>query len=151
MFGTLTVMLVLLPPVNSRAQSPVSLVIQDSRGAALADAQVSDDAGHLLAHSDAEGAAHFDFSSPCRVHISVPGFAPQLLALTDDANQFLLHGYFRIDAYAAHEFGSRFEVYAAGENLADRIIEVSKTPTTTLADGRTGRIGVRVRQGETGK
>src|SRR6185437_7458681 len=59
----------------------------------------------------------------------------------DDANQFLLHGYFRLDAYAAHDFGSRFQFYAAAENLTDRVIEVSKTPTTTLADGRTVRIG----------
>lgn len=69
----------------------------------------------------------------------------------DDANQFLLHGYFRLDAYGAHDFGSRFELYAAAENLTDRMIEVSKTPTTTLADGRTARIGILVRLGESGR
>jgi outer membrane receptor protein involved in Fe transport len=69
----------------------------------------------------------------------------------DDANQFLLHGYFRLDAYGEHNFGSRVEMFAAAENLTDRTIEVSKTPTTTLADGRTARIGVLVRLGEAGK
>lgn len=60
----------------------------------------------------------------------------------DAANQFLLHGYFRLDAYGSHRLGNRFEIFAAGENLTDRTIEVSKTPTTTLADGLTGRVGV---------
>ncbi len=69
----------------------------------------------------------------------------------DDANQFLLHGYFRLDAYGAHDFGSRFELFAAAENLTDRTIEVSKTPTTTLADGRTARVGILVRLAEAGK
>jgi outer membrane receptor protein involved in Fe transport len=69
----------------------------------------------------------------------------------DDANQFLLHGYFRLDAYGAHNFGSRFQLFAAAENLTDRAIEVSKTPTATLADGRTARIGIFVRLGESGR
>ncbi len=69
----------------------------------------------------------------------------------DDANQFLLHGYFRLDAYGAHDFGSRFQIFAAAENLTGRTIEVSKTPTTTLADGRTARIGILVRLGESGR
>ena len=30
----------------------------------------------------------------------------------DDANAFLLHGYFRLDAYASHDFGNRFEFFA---------------------------------------
>ena len=42
---------------------------------------------------------------------------------------------------ARTNLGSRFEIFAAGENLTDRTIEVSKTPTTTLADGITGRVG----------
>lgn len=69
----------------------------------------------------------------------------------DDANDYLLHGYFRLDAYGAHDFGSRYEVFAAAENLTDRDIEVSKTPTTTLDNGRVARIGIRVRLGEAGK
>jgi outer membrane receptor protein involved in Fe transport len=65
----------------------------------------------------------------------------------DDANAFLLHGYFRLDAYASHDFGRRIEVFSAGENLLNRQIEVSKTPTTTLATPRVERIGFLVRLG----
>jgi outer membrane receptor protein involved in Fe transport len=69
----------------------------------------------------------------------------------NDANTFVLHGYYRMDVYAAHNIGSRFQLYAAGENLFDRTIEVSKTPSTTLADGRVGRFGIQLQFGETGK
>jgi outer membrane receptor protein involved in Fe transport len=65
----------------------------------------------------------------------------------DDANAFLLHGYFRLDAFASHQLGKRVELFAAGENLLDRQIEVSKTPTTTLATPRTARAGFTVRIG----
>ena len=60
----------------------------------------------------------------------------------DDANAYLLHGYFRLDAYAAHRIGPRIEIFAAGENLFDRAVEVSKTPSTTLSQPRTARIGL---------
>jgi outer membrane receptor protein involved in Fe transport len=63
----------------------------------------------------------------------------------DDANAFLLHGYFRLDAYASHDFGKRYEIFAAGENLLNRQIEVSKTPTTTLGMPREARAGFLVR------
>jgi outer membrane receptor protein involved in Fe transport len=69
----------------------------------------------------------------------------------DDANTFLLHGYFRLDAYGSHSFGSRWEVFASGENLTDRQIEISKTPTTTLDNGIVGRIGIRLRLGGAGQ
>jgi outer membrane receptor protein involved in Fe transport len=69
----------------------------------------------------------------------------------DAANTALLHGYFRLDAYASHEFGKRFEVFAAGENLFDRDIEVAKTPTTTLATPRVARAGLVLRIGGNGK
>jgi outer membrane receptor protein involved in Fe transport len=65
----------------------------------------------------------------------------------DDADTYLLAGYFRIDAYAAHSFGSRFHLFAAGENLTGQSIEVSKTPTTTLGQPRAARIGFTVRLG----
>jgi len=65
----------------------------------------------------------------------------------DDANANLLHGYFRLDAYASHSFGKRFELFAAGENLFNRSIEVSKTPTTTLGQPRTARAGFLVHFG----
>ncbi len=75
----------------------------------------------------------------------------------DDANANLLHGYFRLDAYASHNFtrspfgkrllGSQIEIFAAGENLFNRSIEVSKTPTTTLGQPRTARAGVLIHLG----
>lgn len=69
----------------------------------------------------------------------------------DDANAYLLHGYFRLDAYGSHRLGRRLEVFAAGENLLDRQIEVSKTPTTTLAMPRGGRVGLMVDLGAAGR
>jgi outer membrane receptor protein involved in Fe transport len=65
----------------------------------------------------------------------------------DDANLFLLHGYFRLDAYASHEIGSHLELFASGENLLDRSIEVSKTPTTTLATRRLISAGMQFKLG----
>jgi len=60
----------------------------------------------------------------------------------DDANAYLLHGYFRLDAYASRRIGRRIELFGAGENLLDRDIEVSKTPTTTLGMPRVARAGI---------
>ncbi len=69
----------------------------------------------------------------------------------DDANAYLLHGYFRLDAYASRNFGKHFELFAAGENLFNREIEVSKTPTTTLGQPRTAHTGFEVHLGRTGE
>lgn len=63
----------------------------------------------------------------------------------DDANLFLLHGYFRLDAYASRDIGRHLRLFAAGENLFDRAIEVSKTPTTTLGQPRVARAGLQIR------
>ncbi len=70
----------------------------------------------------------------------------------DDVNTFLLAGYFRIDAYAAHSFhsrpfGSQIELFAAADNLTGQSIEVSKTPTTTLGQPRVARVGFTLRLG----
>ena len=65
----------------------------------------------------------------------------------DAANASLLHGYFRLDAYASHDFGKHLQIFAAGENLFDRQIEVAKTPTTTLATPREARAGIQLRLG----
>ena len=91
--------------------------------------------------------------------LNLRAFRPRLGMLTlqsrlsgrqydDDANTYLLHGYFRLDAYASHDFGKRIQLFAAGENLFDRDIEVGKTPTTTLAQPRAARIGFLFRLGE---
>jgi len=74
----------------------------------------------------------------------------------DAANTALLHGFFRLDTYASRDFGRRFQVFAAGENLLDRQIEVTKTPTTTiptttLSMPRVARIGFQVRLGGEGR
>ena len=50
-----------------------------------------------------------------------------------------------------HDFGKRFQLFAAGENLLNRQIEVAKTPTTTLAMPRVERIGFLMRLGKTEK
>lgn len=84
--------------------------------------------------------------------LNVRAFQPRLGTLSlqsrmsgrmfdDDANVYLLHGYFRLDAYGSHNFGSRIEVFAAGENLLDRSIQVSETPTITLGQPRVARVG----------
>jgi outer membrane receptor protein involved in Fe transport len=65
----------------------------------------------------------------------------------DDANAFLLHGFFQLDAYGSHDLGKRVELFASVENLFDRAIEVSKTPSTTLGQPRTARFGFLLRIG----
>jgi outer membrane receptor protein involved in Fe transport len=65
----------------------------------------------------------------------------------DAANTYLLHGYFRLDAYAAHDLGKRLELFVAGENVINRQIEDSKTPTTTLGMPRSARVGFLIRLG----
>jgi outer membrane receptor protein involved in Fe transport len=69
----------------------------------------------------------------------------------DDVNVNLLHSYFRLDAFASHDLGKHIELFAAGENLFDRTIEVAKTPTTTLGMPRVARAGLQFRIGEPSK
>jgi outer membrane receptor protein involved in Fe transport len=66
----------------------------------------------------------------------------------DDANAYLLHSYFQLDAYAEHNFGRHVTGFAGGENLFDRSIEVGKTPILTLGTPRLVRVGLRVNWGE---
>ncbi len=66
----------------------------------------------------------------------------------DDLNQYLLHPYFRLDAYASHDLYHHIQIFAAGENLFDRTIEVGKTPQTTLGTPRIARFGIRLTFGE---
>lgn len=63
-------------------------------------------------------------------------------------NTFPLSGYFRLDAYGSHDFGHRLEVFASGENIFDRSIQVGRTPVLTLGTPQVGRIGVRLKFGE---
>jgi outer membrane receptor protein involved in Fe transport len=66
----------------------------------------------------------------------------------DAANMFLLHGYFRLDAYASHDLGRRCEIFASGENLFDRAIDIGRTPLLTLGTPRLARIGLRLNWGD---
>jgi outer membrane receptor protein involved in Fe transport len=66
----------------------------------------------------------------------------------DDANNYLLHTYFRLDSSAEHNFGRHVVAFASGENLFDRAIEVGKTPLTTLGTPRLARVGLRLNFGE---
>jgi len=90
--------------------------------------------------------------------LNVRAFQPRLGTLSlqsrlsgiqydDDANTYMLHGFFKLDAYGSHAFGSHLELFAAGENLFDRTIEVAKTPTTTLATPRIARAGINLKLG----
>jgi hypothetical protein len=63
----------------------------------------------------------------------------------DDANAYVLHGFWRFDVYASHSFGQRWEVFTAVENLLDRPIDVGRTPIRTLGTPQLARVGMRVR------
>jgi outer membrane cobalamin receptor len=63
----------------------------------------------------------------------------------DDANTYVLHGFWRFDVYASHSFGQRWEVFTAVENLLDRSIDIGRTPIRTLGTPQLVRVGLRVR------
>lgn len=66
----------------------------------------------------------------------------------DDANLYLLHSYFRLDAYASRDIGHHLRFFASGENLFDRSIEVGKTPVLTLGTPRAAQAGLNLRWGD---
>jgi outer membrane receptor protein involved in Fe transport len=66
----------------------------------------------------------------------------------DSANQYYLHGYFRLDVYGAREFRHHISLFASGENLFNRAIEVGKTPLPTLGTPRVARFGLRYTFGD---
>ncbi len=66
----------------------------------------------------------------------------------DSNNSFLLHGYFRLDAYGSRDLGRHVTLFASAENLFDRSIEVGRTPTLTLGTPLVGRAGIRIRLGD---
>jgi outer membrane receptor protein involved in Fe transport len=63
----------------------------------------------------------------------------------DDQNNFLLHSFFRADAFASHEINRHVEVFASAENLFNRTIEVGRTPVLTLGTPRIVQGGLRLR------
>ncbi len=66
----------------------------------------------------------------------------------DDQNAYELHGYVRFDIYASHTFRTRYEAFAAVENLLDRSIDAGRTPVRTLGTPQLARFGVRMRFGD---
>jgi outer membrane receptor protein involved in Fe transport len=63
----------------------------------------------------------------------------------DDANAYVLHGFWRFDVYASHSLGQRWEVFTSVENLLDRSIDVGRTPIRTLGTPQLVQVGLRVR------
>jgi outer membrane receptor protein involved in Fe transport len=60
----------------------------------------------------------------------------------DDANTYLLHSYFKLDAYASHDFGKRIELFTSGENLLNRADRSRPhARPSPSAHPRTARIG----------
>ncbi|MGA2674055.1 MAG: TonB-dependent receptor [Terracidiphilus sp.] len=66
----------------------------------------------------------------------------------DDLNTLLLRGYFRLDAFAEHHIGQHLNLFASGENLCDRSIQVGRTPLLTLGTPRLVSLGLRVEFGD---
>jgi outer membrane cobalamin receptor len=66
----------------------------------------------------------------------------------DDANQYLLVSYFRLDVYGSRDIGRHLQVYASGENLFDRAIQVGRTPVLTLGTPRIARVGLHLTWGD---
>jgi len=61
-----------------------------------------------------------------------------------DGNTYLLHGYFRLDAYVSHALGSRVDIYGSVNNLFNRSIETGRTPILTLGTPRMVGFGIRI-------
>ena len=66
----------------------------------------------------------------------------------DDANQFLLNGYFRLDANYSKSFGGteghRYQAFGSVEDLTNQPMQVGRTPVLTLGTPIVGRIGIRM-------
>jgi outer membrane receptor protein involved in Fe transport len=62
----------------------------------------------------------------------------------DDRNTFLLHSFFRADAFASHEISRHLELFLSAENLFDRTVEVGRTPVLTLGSPRLVQGGIRI-------
>ena len=68
-------------------------------------------------------------------------------AYDDSANSYILHGYFTMDIYAQREFGQRWTLFAAAQNLLNRDVDVARTPVLTLGTPFTAQGGVKFRWG----
>lgn len=67
------------------AQAPLTLMVEDSRGAALAGVTVEDAAGLQLGRTDAEGRLTVQCATPCSLRVAAAGFRQMSLQLSIDA------------------------------------------------------------------
>jgi len=80
--GALALTGLMLIPAILRAQTilpaqtpPITVTVEDTRGAALPGAAVTDPAGTLLGRTDASGKLTLACTIPCRIRVAAPGFA----------------------------------------------------------------------------
>jgi outer membrane receptor protein involved in Fe transport len=62
----------------------------------------------------------------------------------DDQNLLPLRSFFTIDGYVSRSINSKFEVFAAAENLLNSRYDIGRTPVTTLASPALFRIGLKL-------
>jgi outer membrane receptor protein involved in Fe transport len=87
------------------------------------------------------------YANPSLVTVGIQGRASSS-QFDDDQNMFRLESYFVLDALVSRRISSRFDVFAAAENLFNQRYEVGKTPVTTIGPPILVRAGLRVRLGE---
>ncbi len=68
-----------------RAQDSLTLTIEDSSGAVIADAAVADAAGHPLGRTGSDGRVSVTCRAPCAIRVDAPGFAAKTLAVSADS------------------------------------------------------------------
>ncbi len=72
------------------AQTAQTLSVEDSSGAALAGATVTDTAGQVLGRTDAQGKLRFNCNAPCHVHVAAQSFAAQDIQMNGAATAHLV-------------------------------------------------------------
>ncbi|MFP5206026.1 MAG: TonB-dependent receptor plug domain-containing protein, partial [Acidobacteriota bacterium] len=85
LLGAVCAIAALLPAALRAQTTPVTVTVDDSRGVAVENAQVTDASGTLLGRSDGEGMARFRCSSPCTVRVVAQGFAAQTVSVNGAA------------------------------------------------------------------
>jgi len=64
----------------------IVITVEDSRAAALPDAEIRDSEGRLLARTSDTGTASIPCSVPCKLHVSAPGFGEKELLATSNTS-----------------------------------------------------------------
>jgi len=81
--SALAAIVLALIPASLHAQTFVTITVEDSLGAALQGAAVTDSAGALLGHSDQSGILRIPCAIPCAVHVTAPDFVAKSIELRD--------------------------------------------------------------------